>query len=276
MDSVTAHGATIPKIGFGTFPLKGDDARRMVVHALKAGYRHIDTAQMYGNEAEVGEAIAHSGVARDAVFLTTKVWPDNFGDGPLQKSVEQSLEKLQVDAVDLLLLHWPKFDKPLDETVRALNAVHRAGMARHIGVSNFTVALINEAWSCSDAPLINNQVEYHPYVDQGPVLGVVRERGMSLTAYMPNARGKVYEDAVLGAIGARYNKTPGQVALRWLYQQDGVIAIPRTGKAAHADENIDILDFALSDAEVAEVFAIARPDGRLLNPPGLAPAWDQA
>ncbi|MEQ8247088.1 MAG: aldo/keto reductase [Alphaproteobacteria bacterium] len=274
MDLVTTHGAAIPKIGFGTFPLKGDDAWRMVAHALKAGYRHIDTAQMYGNEAEVGDAIAQSGVARDEVFLTTKVWPDNFGDGPLQKSVEQSLEKLQVDAVDLLLLHWPKFDRPLNETVRALNAVQRAGMARHIGVSNFTVALVNEAWACSEAPLINNQVEYHPYVDQGPVLGVVRERGMSLTAYMPNARGKVYGDAALEKIGARHRKTAGQVALRWLYQQDGVVAIPRTGNEAHADENIAILDFALSDAEMAEIFAIGRPDGRLLNPPGLAPKWD--
>ncbi|MDA0368310.1 MAG: aldo/keto reductase [Proteobacteria bacterium] len=276
MDVVTTHGAAIPKIGFGTFPLKGDDARRMVGYALKAGYRHIDTAQMYGNEAEVGEAIAHAGLGRDAVFLTTKVWPDNFGDGPLQKSVEESLKKLRVDAVDLLLLHWPKFERPIAETVAALNAVHDAGLARHIGVSNFTTALIGQAWSTTKAPLINDQVEYHPYLNQGPVLGAVRKRGMSLTAYMPNARGKVFEDETLGAIGMRHGKTAGQVALRWLYQQDGIIAIPRTASEAHADENIDVLDFALSDQEMTAVFAIARPDGRLLSPPGIAPVWDRA
>lgn len=276
MDVVNVHGAIIPKLGFGTFPLKDDDARRMVAHALTAGYRHIDTAQMYGNESEVGEAIASASVQREDVFLTTKVWPDNFGDGPLQKSVEESLVKLRVDAVDLLLLHWPKFDRPLDETVRALNAVHRAGLARNIGVSNFTAALINAAWSATEVPLINNQVEYHPYLNQTPVLKVVRERGMSLTAYMPNARGKVFDDETLRAIGEPHGKTPGQVALRWLYQQDGVVAIPRTGSEAHADENIGILDFALSAGEMKRVDALAHPDGRLLSPPGLAPVWDVA
>lgn len=274
MDIAKAHGAAIPKLGFGTFPLKDDDARRMVAHALKAGYRHIDTAQMYANEAEVGEAIANAEVPRDEIFLTTKVWPDNFGDGPLQKSVEESLTKLRVDTVDLLLLHWPKFDRPLDETVRALNAVQRAGLARHIGVSNFTSALLREAWAATEVPLANNQVEYHPYLDQAPVLEVVHDRGMTLTAYMPNARGKVFEDETLRAIGAPHGKTPGQVALRWLYQQDGVVAIPRTASEAHADENIGILDFTLSVDDVKTIDALAQPDGRLLNPPGLAPTWD--
>lgn len=276
MDNVNAHGAAIPKIGFGTFPLKDDDARRMVAHALKAGYRHIDTAQMYGNEEEVGEAVATSDVARDDVFITTKVWPDNFGDGPLQRSVEESLRKLRVDAVDLLLLHWPRFDESFDSTVKALNEVHAGGMARHIGVSNFTAALIEQASAASSAPLVNNQVEYHPYLNQGPVLDEIRDRGMSLTAYLPNARGKVFDDAALTEIGKRYGKTPGQVGLRWLYQQEGVIAIPRTGSEQHADENIDILDFSLSADDMAAVFGLARPDGRQLSPPGLAPAWDQA
>jgi diketogulonate reductase-like aldo/keto reductase len=276
MDVVNAHGAAIPKLGFGTFPLKDDDARRMVAHALGAGYRHIDTAQMYGNEAEVGEAIANSSVQREDIFLTTKVWPDNFGDGPLQKSVEESLVKLRVDAVDLLLLHWPKFDRPLDETVKALNAVHRSGMARNIGVSNFTAALINDAWAATEVPLSNNQVEYQPYIDQSPVLKVVRDRGMSLTAYMPNARGKVFDDETLRAIGELHGKTAGQVALRWLYQQDGVTAIPRTGSEAHADENIGILDFELSEDDVRRIDGLAYPEGRLLNPPGLAPEWDVA
>lgn len=276
MDNVSVHGATIPKIGFGTFPLKDDEARRMVTHALKAGYRHIDTAQMYGNETEVGEAVAASGVARDEIFITTKVWPDNFGDGPLQRSVEESLRKLRVDAVDLLLLHWPRFDDSLESTVKALNEVQANGMARHIGVSNFTAGLIEQAWAATTAPLVNNQVEYHPYLNQGPVLDEIRSRDMSLTAYLPNARGKVFEDRTLTEIGARYGKTPGQVGLRWLYQQEGVIAIPRTGSEAHADQNIDILDFQLSSEDMTAVFDLARPDGRQLSPPGLAPTWDKA
>jgi len=246
----------------------------MVAHALNAGYRHIDTAQMYGNEAEVGEAVANSAVPRDDVFLTTKVWPDNFGT--LQQSVEDSLRKLRVDAVDLLLLHWPRFDDSLESAVKALNEAHRAGMARHIGVSNFTAGLIEQASAVSDAPLVNNQVEYHPFLNQGPVLDAVRTRDMSLTAYFPNARGKTLSDETLAAIGATYGKTAGQVGLRWLYQQEAVIAIPRTGSEAHADQNIDILDFVLSAEEMAAIFALAQPDGRLLSPPGLAPVWDVA
>lgn len=226
--------------------------------------------------SEVGEAIANASVQREDVFLTTKVWPDNFGDGPLQKSVEESLTKLRVDAVDLLLLHWPKLDRPLDETVRALNAVHRVGLARNIGVSNFTATLISDTWAATDAPLVNNQDEYHPFVNQGPALNVARERGMSLTAYMLNARGKVFDDEALWAICDSHGKTPGQVALRWLYQQDGVIAILRTGSETHADENIGILDFALSADELKQVEVLAHPDGRLLSPPGLAPVWDAA
>ncbi len=274
MDLVNVHGAAIPKIGFGTFPLKDDDARLMVGHALKAGYRHIDTAQMYGNEAEVGEAIAASDVPRGDVFVTTKVWPDNYAT--LQQSVEESLRKLRLDSVDLLLLHWPRFDVPLETTVKALNAVHASGMAKHIGVSNFTADLIAQAWALSDAPLVNNQVEYHPYLNQGPVLDAVRSRDMSLTAYLPNARGKTVTDATLAEIGTTYGKTAGQVGLRWLYQQEAVIAIPRTGSEAHADQNIDILDFALSAEEMAEIFALAAPDGRQLSPPGLSPQWDVA
>lgn len=276
MDNVSVHGAVIPKIGFGTFPLKGDDARRMVSHALKAGYRHIDTAQMYGNESEVGEAIAASGVPRDEIFITTKVWPDNFAAGTFQRSVEESLHKLRIDTVDLLLLHWPRFETSLEAVVGWLNEVREAGLARHIGVSNFTSALVERAWQATSAPLVNNQVEYHPYLNQGPVLDAIRARDMSLTAYLPNARGKVISDAALASIGLKYGKTAGQVGLRWLYQQEAVIAIPRTSSEAHADENIDILDFALSGEDMAAVYDLAQPDGRQLSPPGLAPDWDMA
>ncbi len=276
MDNVSVHGAVIPKIGFGTFPLKGDDARRMVSHALKAGYRHIDTAQMYGNESEVGEAVAASDVPRNDIFITTKVWPDNFAAGTFQRSVEESLRKLRIDTVDLLLLHWPRFEASLEAVVGWLNEVREAGLARHIGVSNFTSALIERAWQATSAPLVNNQVEYHPYLNQGPVLDAVRARDMSLTAYLPNARGKVISDAALASIGRKYGKTAGQVGLRWLYQQEAVIAIPRTSSEAHADENIDILDFTLTSEDMAAVYDLAQPDGRQLSPPGLAPDWDMA
>jgi len=246
----------------------------MVAAAISQGYRHIDTAQMYANEAEVGEAIAASG-QRDSLFLTTKVWPDNFADGVLQKSVEESLKKLRVDAVDLLLLHWPRFQRPMKETVQALNVVKRRGLARHIGVSNFTVALLREAWSLSDEPLVCNQVEYHPYLDQSPVLKEVRARGMALTAYQPLSLGKVFQDDTLVAIGKAHGKTAGQATLRWLIDQPQVAAIPKTATPARAAENI-ALDFTLTDIEHKRMDALKRPDGRNLNPPAVAPVWDVA
>jgi 2,5-diketo-D-gluconate reductase B len=274
MHDVTAHGARIPAIGLGTFRLKDDHARQMVEHAIRHGYRHVDTAQMYGNEAEVGDGIAASKVPRDSLFVTTKVWPDNFADGALQKSVEESLKKLRLQAVDLVLLHWPRFDRPLKETIKALNQVKQRGLARHIGVSNFNVALLREAWSLTDAPLVCNQVEYHPYLDQSPVLNEVRARGMALTAYQPLSLGKVFEDAVLIDIAKRHGKTPGQVTLRWLIDQGQVAAIPKTGTPARAEENL-ALDFSLTPQERQAITALHRPDGRNLNPASLAPAWDK-
>lgn len=274
MHDISAHGARIPALGLGTFRLKGDDARRLVGHAIRQGYRHIDTAQMYGNEAEVGDAIAASG-RRDSLWVTTKVWPDNFAGGTLQRSVEESLKKLRLSAVDLVLLHWPRFDRPMQETIKALNEVKTRGLARHIGVSNFNVALLREAWALTGEPLVCNQVEYHPYLDQAPVLAEVRARGMALTAYQPLALGKVFQDDTLIAIGQAHGKSAGQVTLRWLIDQGQVAAIPKTGTPARAEENL-ALDFALTDAERRRIDALKRPNGRNLNPAGLAPAWDTA
>jgi diketogulonate reductase-like aldo/keto reductase len=270
---VEAHGARIPALGLGTFRLEGDIARRMVGYALEIGYRHIDTAQMYGNEAEVGAAIASSGVPRDAIWLTTKIWPDNFRDGALQRAAETSVRRLG-SPLDLLLLHWPNPSVPLAETVRALNDARRRGLARHIGISNFTVALIREAVARSEDPLIVDQVEYHPYLSQAAVLDELRANGMALVAYSPLAKGGVFDDPTLARIGARHGKNPGQVALRWLIQQQGVAAIPRSSREAHAKANFAIFDFALSNAEMAEIAARARPDGRQINPTGMAPRWD--
>jgi len=270
---VEAHGARIPALGFGTFRLEGRTATRMVEAALAIGYRQVDTAQMYGNEREVGEGIKASGVARHDLWLTTKIWPDSFRDGALQRAAEESVRRLGTEP-DLLLLHWPNPGVPLAETMRALNQVQRDGLARHIGVSNFTLALIEEAWAATEVPILVNQVEYHPYLDQTKVLAAVRERGMALTAYAPIAHGRVFRDPVLGRIGERYGKTPGQIALRWLVQQERVSAIPKSSSEAHARANVEIFDFALSDEDMAEIHGLARADGRIIDPAGMAPAWD--
>ena len=276
MKTISAHGAEIPALGFGTFQMEEDEAEESVREALDIGYRHIDTAQIYGNEAGVGRAIAASSVDRDDIFLTTKVWPDYFAPKDFRDSVDESLRKLQTDRVDLLLLHWPKFDGPMAPTVNALNQVHDDGKALHIGVSNFTVDLLTRARNQSAAPLVTNQVEYHPFLRQTPVLDAVREAGMMLTAYSPLARGKVLDSEVLQDIGARHGKSPVQVSLRWLLQQDAVSAIPKASSSSHRRANFEVFDFELSDDEMTRIHDLARPDGRLISPSTLAPNWDDA
>ncbi|WP_022728809.1 aldo/keto reductase [Fodinicurvata sediminis] len=276
MDSVEANGARIPKIGFGTFQLDADVARARVRDALDAGYRHIDTAQMYKNEDAVGAGLRDSGLQRKDIFLTTKVWPDRFADGDLQRSVNESLDRLKLDYVDLLLLHWPNPEIPLSETIGALNDVRKRGLAKHIGISNFNVALIREAVAASEAPLVTNQVEYHPWLSQDPVRQELERHGMALTAYCPIGQGKLLEEAVIQRIAKAHGKEPGQVVLRWHYQQPDVIAIPRSSKAERVRSNLDIFDFELSEAEMQQISGMARSDGRIINPAHLAPAWDNA
>jgi 2,5-diketo-D-gluconate reductase B len=259
----------IPVLGLGTFTLTGDVARRMVSHALDIGYRHIDTAQEYRNEAEIGEAISGSSVPRQEIWLTTKVWPDRFRDGDLQRSVEQSVRKLRTGP-DLVLLHWPNPKVPLRETIGALNDAKRKGLTRQIGLSNFTVALIRQALALTEAPLIVNQVEYHPYLSQQTILEALRANGMALVAYSPLALGRVFRDPILRSIGERYAKNGGQVALRWLLQQ-GVIAIPRSSCAQNVNANLEVFDFELTGSEMAEISALASPSGRLVDHFGLAP-----
>lgn len=275
MQHVTSNGASIPAIGFGTFELEPDDAEKMVEHALRVGYRHIDTAQMYQNEEAVGRGIRNSGVAREEIFLTTKIWTDQFADGDLQASVQTSLDKLGTGYVDLILLHWPNPAISLKETLGALNEVQEKGLARHIGISNFTQALVHEAAQTSAAPLATNQVEYHPYLDQAPVLDALSETGMALTAYCPLARGEVFKDPTLERIGKQHGKNAGQVALRWLIQQGNVIAVPRSSNPDHVASNFDVFDFELAEAEMSEITALHSPQGRMINP-SFAPAWDTA
>jgi diketogulonate reductase-like aldo/keto reductase len=276
MFDVTANGASIPALGFGTFRIPGPDVLRIVPHALKAGFRHIDTAQIYGNEADVGEAIAGSGVARSDIFLTTKVWVENYRHDAFLASVDESLKKLKTDYVDLLLLHWPNEAVTLAEQIGALNAVRDAGKVRHIGVSNFNTALMAEAVSLSKAPIVTNQIEYHPYIDQDMVIAAAKAAGMSVTGYYGMADGKVFADPVLKDIAASRGKSVAQVVLRWLVQQQGVIALSKTVSEARVDENLAIFDFTLSVAETDAIRALARPDGRIVSPDGLAPVWDAA
>ncbi|MBA8882154.1 aldo/keto reductase [Phyllobacterium myrsinacearum] len=275
MHSVTANGASIPALGFGTFRMPGVDVLRMVPHALKLGFRHIDTAQIYGNETEVGEGIASSGVARGDVFLTTKVWVDNYRPEAFVASVDESLKKLKTDYVDLLLLHWPNDAVSLADQINALNEVKADGKTRHIGLSNFNTALMSEAVALSRAPLVTNQVEYHPYLSQKPVIDAAKRTGMSITGYYGMADGAVFADPVLKDIAARNGKTVAQIVLRWMVQQDGVIALSKTVGEARAAENLAVFDFVLSDHDMSAIYALARPDGRIVSPNGLAPVWDR-
>jgi diketogulonate reductase-like aldo/keto reductase len=273
--TVDVQGASIPKLGFGTWKLKDGDAYDGVTAALKTGYRHIDTAQIYGNEAEVGRAIADSGVARDEIFLTTKVWIERFAAGDLEASVKESLSRLKVDNVDLLLLHWPKDDVPLSETLDALSACRDGGMTSHVGVSNFTTSWLGEAVATSKAPLVCNQVEYHPFLDQTPVLDAVAKYDMALTAYSPLAQGEVFDNKVMKDIAGTHAKSPAQISLRWLIQQERVCAIPRSSSADHLASNFEIFDFELSAEEMGRINSLRSDNHRIIDP-DWAPSWDVA
>jgi 2,5-diketo-D-gluconate reductase B len=268
-----AHGAEIPAVGFGTSGL-GHITAEHVAAALKAGYRHVDTARKYGTEPAVGEAIRGCGIPRREVFVCTKVSHENLHAADFARSVDESLKALGVDYVDLLLVHWPEKNTPLAETMEALAKAKRQGLARHIGVANFNIAMLDDAIALCPEPLVTLQVECHPYLDQSKVIAACRERGLVLTAYCPLARGRIKGDPVLTDIGRRYGKTCAQVALRWLMQQDIIAAIPRSSNAARVAENIDLFDFKLDDDDMRRIDALKRRDGRTANPVGRAPAWD--
>jgi 2,5-diketo-D-gluconate reductase B len=261
--AVAANGAKIPLLGLGTWDLRGRTCAHMVDQALRLGYPHIDTAEMYGNEREVGEGLRASGVSRDSVFITTKIWPDHFAPRELERAARACLERLRLSEVDLLLLHWPNPKVPLADTIGALCKVKREGLARHIGVSNFTVALIEEALKVSTEPLVCDQVEYHPFLDQSKLLAATRQRGMALVAYSPLARGDLRND-VLVRIGAARKKTTAQVSLRYLVQQN-VVVIPRTSKVERLSENAAIFDFTLSEREMRDIAALGHRGGRVVD-----------
>jgi 2,5-diketo-D-gluconate reductase B len=262
--SVTANGATIPLLGLGTWDLRGRTCARIVEQALRLGYRHIDTAEMYDNERDVGEGLRAAGVKRGDVFVATKIWPDHFAPRELERAARESLSRLRLQEVDLLLLHWPNPRIPLADTLGALGKVKREGLTRHIGVSNFTVALIEQAVALTTEPLVCDQIEYHPFLDQSKVIAACRKHDMAVVAYSPIARGKAGDDRVLARIAAAHDKTAAQVSLRFLAQQS-IVVIPRTSKAERLSENAAIFDFKLSPQEMTEIAALARRDGRIVD-----------
>jgi 2,5-diketo-D-gluconate reductase B len=271
---VTMHGRQVPALGFGTWQLNGEPCIRAMRTALDVGYRHIDTAQAYENEAEVGRAIAGSGMPRDELFVTTKVWTSNFAAPKVKSSVDESLRKLRMDHVDLLLMHWPSETVPMAETLGALQEVQAAGKTLMIGVSNFTVALMREAVERHRADIACNQVEYHALLSQKPVLDYARAHGIAVTAYSPLARGKLIDHPVLRRIGERHGKTSGQVALRWLIQQSGVMAIPKATSERNIRQNVEIFDFELDERDLKDIAPLTENDRQIS--PSWAPAWDIA
>ena len=272
---VEAGGASIPSLGLGTWTARGEECARAVAFALRNGYRHIDTAVVYANEEAVGEGMRASGVPRAEIFLTTKVGRDDIDEGRLERSAEASVMRLGTDHVDLLLIHWPNPAIPLRRSMAALANAKRRGLTRHIGVSNFTVPLLEEAVSLAAEPISANQCEYHPRLDQSRLIAACRKHDVAFTSYCPLGRGgDLLAERKVTAIAERHRKTPAQILLRWQVQQAGVVAIPKSANERRIADNIAIFDFALSGEEMADLFALARPNGRLVSP-GWAPAWDK-
>lgn len=269
--AVEAKGFRIPIVGLGTWALRGRDCARLTEQAIRIGYRHIDTAQMYDNEREVGEGVRASGL-RSEVMVTTKVQPTSLAPHDLERSVKESLAKLRLDVIDLLLIHWPNPRVPLAETLGAMAKMKREGYTRQIGVSNFTVALLEEANRASSEPLVCDQVECHPFLNQDKVIAACRKNGMAVVAYSPIARGGAAGDKVLEKIGKVHGKTAAQVCLRWLIQQ-GVVVIPRTSRIERLEENFSLFDFELSDSEMREIAGLARRSGRIVDWTW-SPRWD--
>jgi 2,5-diketo-D-gluconate reductase B len=247
----------MPSLGLGTWQLSGPECTRSVLTSLTLGYRHIDTAARYANESEVGAAVKSSSIPRNEIFLTTKVWPDHFRAADLKRSADESLKRLNLDYVDLLLLHWPSDSVPLAETIGALNEVANAGKTRSIGVSNFSIDLMKQAAAHSPLPISCNQVKFHIQQPQSALLEYARSQNVAITAYSPLAKGNLATDPVLTRIGAKHGKTASQVALRWLVQQDGVCVIPKATREPNLRSNLGIFDFTLDPADLQEIAQLA-------------------
>lgn len=273
MEHVTTDGIRIPRLGFGTWQLSGRQARESVRLALEAGVRHVDTAAMYGNEVEVGQGVRDAGLAREDVFVTTKIWLDDIAAGRHLASVDASLERLELGVVDLLLLHWPVKGMEIAPQVAPLAEIRESGRARAVGVSNYTSAQLAEAVASAGVPIAANQCEYHPRLDQSAVLAACRAHGVLFTSYCPLGKGELLSDPVVAEVAGEAGRTPAQVILRWHLQQENVAAIPKSGTPEHIRANAAALDFALTGEQMARLSALARPDGRMVDF-DWAPDWD--
>lgn len=267
---VKSHGFSVPALGFGTFRMKGDECAKAVENALHVGFRHLDTAEIYDNEAAVAQGIAAARIARRELFITTKAWMDDMSPVGLRKSLDASLKALQADYVDLWLIHWPNPKFKVEVTLAAMQEEVDAGRVRALGVSNFPAALFERA--AKAAPILCNQVEYHPYLAQDKVIAAARKHDAFVMAYAPLGIGKVHDDAALAEIGAPYGKTAAQVALRWFVQRPGVGAIPKASSREHCAKNFDVFDFSLTDEEMKTIHGLARSE-RMIEP-DFGPKWD--
>ena len=272
----TAGQANIPVLGLGTWQSTGQDCIDVVSQGLKMGYEHIDTAQAYSNEVEVGKGIKQSGVARDKFFLTTKIFPDDMKFEPekLVAAAKRSLENLDTDYVDLLLLHWPDDRVPLSETIPALCELQKQGLTRNIGVSNFNIAHIVEAEKYADVPIAVNQIEFHPFIKQNTLQTFLNNHHILLEAYSPLARGDVFDNDIIKEIADKYNITPAQVSLAWILSDKHRVAIPKTANPDHLQGNLDAINVQLSADELEKIGSLARADGRKIEHPNYSPKWD--
>jgi diketogulonate reductase-like aldo/keto reductase len=272
----TAGKANIPVLGLGTWQSTGQDCIDVVSQGLKMGYEHIDTAQAYGNEKEVGKGIKQSGVARDKFFLTTKIFPDDMKFQPekLIEAAKRSLKDLDTDYVDLLLLHWPDDRVPLSETIPALCELQKQGLTRHIGVSNFNIAKLIEAEKYADVPIVVNQVEFHPFIKQQTLQTFLNNHHILLEAYSPLARGDVFDNEIIKQIADKHGITPAQVSLAWILSDKDRVAIPKTSNPDHLQGNLDAIDIQLSADELEQIGSLGRSDGRKIEHPDYTPEWD--
>jgi 2,5-diketo-D-gluconate reductase B len=271
MDTITTQGVSIPRLGFGTFRMPGGDCQPVVESALALGYRHLDTAAMYDNEAAVGAGIAASGLARKDLFVTTKVWHDQLAPDALRKAFETSMAKLKLDYVDLYMVHWPAKDMDLPAIMETLLAMRESGRLRAIGVCNFNMRMMRQAVEEIGAPIAALQVEYHAFLSQAPMLAYLKTKNIPLTAYAPLAQGRAAEDATLKTIGEKHGASAAQIAIAWLLDQPGVVAIPKAQRTASQQSNLDALKIKLDDEDRATIAALPK-DLRYVKPP-FAPDW---
>lgn len=258
------NSVSIPIIGFGTWQISGDEGYAAVQHALSVGYRHIDTAKVYGNQKEVGQAIRDSDVDRTEIFLTSKLWRESLRADDARKELEQTLDELNVSHLDLYLIHWPNKDVPIDETLSALERERANGTIRAIGVSNFTRRHIDDALA-TDVPVVNNQIEYHPTLVQDELVQYCQDHGVSVTAYSPIGRTNDLDHQHIRDIAARYERTPAQVILNWEMSKN-IIVVPRSSNPVHIEENLGATGWSLATEDIEAIDALDRHE-RLIAPP---------